>query len=105
MQERSPEHFAGRHWLCEQGPLSGQAPKEQETNLEGRALRALMALPPGWVVSYQIPCSISSGLAQGGVWKLHPILALETLAPSPSSAFYKTLDVSACLLSCKMGMA
>lgn len=36
------------------------------------------------------------------VWKRHPILALETLAPRPGSALYKTLNVPACLLSCKI---
>lgn len=31
-------------------------------------------------------------------------MALETLAPSPGSALCKTLNISVCLLSCKMGM-
>ena len=34
-----------------------------------------------------------------------PILALETLAPSPGSALYKISNIPTCLFHCEMGMA
>lgn len=89
--------------------------REQETGLAGWGSHSPLAPPLAAVVSYQTSGSSSSGgkgswlshlgLAQGEVWKWHPILALETLGPSCGPALYKTLKVPACLLSCKMGMS
>lgn len=90
--------------------MGGQGPEEQETSLKGRALRALVVLPLGWGghtpdLSQRAGFSAESPLVLPRVgMETALILALKTLAPSPSSALYETLNVPACLLSYKMGI-